>query len=642
MIGYGDTTKMLEPHYLKISDIQRCSGKRVAVDTETTGLNWWECELTDIGLYCPDAGVSGVISTLDDGVAAEAKAEIQRWSSGTTTILHNAKFDYHFLNVNPRDYGWNCIDTTVLIHLLDSRYLKSLVSAEMVFLGESSKRGYVEQAPLKSKIWTWPMDLRAVYCENDAIVTYQLAEELVPQVTDWGLWGLFQKDMQYLSVIYDIETYGIVADQEFMANSKRALDKRLLFLAEQLYEAVGHEFNWRSTKQLSKALYDDLGIPKPKNPFAGADGIDHSRFADAGKYKSTCTSTFLLTEKVHHPCGELVSALRETALMISFLKKWHELVATDGIFHSNFNITGTRTGRLSSSKPNLQNVPSEVRGRFTQSVFTGDTTRTEEYNLRKAFVAREGMIFLSVDYSQMEIRTFAILSKDPNMLKAITSGEDVHLYIALKIWGDCGAEINKIHREWSKTISFGLLYGMTVGSLQYKLNMDRARALDVIAQYKNYFPRIDPWMREIIERCKEFGYVRYWSGRIWREEDPIYFYRGCNALIQGGSADMLSIAAIRVSEWCRKQKNPNDYHIVNLVHDEIITEVPEWDVERCAKEISELMRVEDIFGIPYVTEPKWGPSYGDIVKKGKDASEYEKKKNEFEEQYEDIDEEVEA
>jgi DNA polymerase I-like protein with 3'-5' exonuclease and polymerase domains len=183
---------------------------------------------------------------------------------------------------------------------------------------------------------------------------------------------------------------------------------------------------------------------------------------------------------------------------------------------------------------------------------------------------------------------------------------------------------------------------MTVGSLQYKLNMTRARAMEVINQYKSYFPRIDPWMREIINKCRTFGYVRYWSGRIWREEDPIYFYRGCNALIQGGSADMLSIAAIRVSNWCKQQSNPNEYNIVNLVHDEIITEVPTWDVERCAAEISKIMQVEDIFGIPYVTEPKWGPTYGDIVKKGKDASEYEAKKNEFEQQFDDEDELAEA
>lgn len=621
----------MEPSFLDPSDIIKCSGKVVAIDTETNGLNFWENKLIGVGLHCPDAEVSGYIPTLDEEERILAKNMIKMLAPGTTVIMHNAKFDCHFLGVNPRDQKWNLIDTTVLVHLLDSRYKKALGTAEQIFLGENSKREYVGGAPARTKIWDWDLNLVAMYCENDCRVTYQLAQVLIPQICENGLWDLFIKDMKYISVLLDIENYGIVADKEFMSRSKNTLEERLNDLAAQLYDAVGYTFNWRSTKQLSKAIYADLGISKPKNPFADADGVDRSRFADSGKYKSTCTSTFILTEKIHHPLGELISALRETNLMISFIKKWSELSATDGLFHTNFNITGTRTGRLSSSKPNLQNVPSEVRGRFTQSVFSGDTTRTDEYNLRKAFCARPGKTFLSVDYSQMEIRVFAILSKDPNMLHAITSGEDVHMYIALKIWGDCGPDVNKVHREWSKTISFGLLYGMTVGSLQYKLNMDRTRALEVINQYKSYFPRIDPWMYEIIENCRRFGYVRYWSGRIWREEDPIYFYRGCNALIQGGSADMLSIAALRVSDWCKRQTNPEDYHIVNLVHDEIITEVPEEDVERCAKEISELMQVPDIFNIPFKTDPKWGRTYGDIVKKGKTAAEYEAEKHAFEE-----------
>ena len=618
--------------YLDLSDIAKCSGLKVALDTETTGLNWWEDSLIGVGVFCPEANVSGYIPTLDHDIRLQVKEEVKSLAPGTLVIMHNAKFDCHFLDVVPRDLGWNLIDTTVLIHLIDSRCKKGMASAELAFLGDQSKREHVAAAPARTKIWDWPTELIAKYCENDCRVTYQLAEVLVPQICDLGLWDLFLKDMRYENVLLDIENYGIIADKEFMRRSKEALEERLNDLAAQLYEAVGYSFNWRSTKQLSKALYTDLGIAKPKNPFADADGIDRSRFADSGKYKSTCTSTFLLTEKVHHPLGELVSALRETNLMISFLKKWEELSYADGLFHTNFNITGTRTGRLSSSKPNLQNVPSEVRGRFTQSVFSGDTTRTDEYNLRKAFVARPGKVFLSVDYSQMEIRVFAILSKDPNMLRAITSGEDVHMYIALKIWGDCGPDINKIHREWSKTISFGLLYGMTVGSLQYKLNMDRSRALEVINQYKSYFPRIDPWMYEIIENCRTYGYVRYWSGRLWREEDPTYFYRGCNALIQGGAADMLSIAALRVSEWCKNQSNPEDYNIVNLVHDEIILEVPELDIDRCAEEVSTIMQVPDIFNIPFKTEPKWGRTYGDIVKKGKSIEEYEEHKHDLAEE----------
>jgi len=207
---------------------------------------------------------------------------------------------------------------------------------------------------------------------------------------------------------------------------------------------------------------------------------------------------------------------------------------------------------------------------------------------------------------------FGILSQDPFMVKALTSGMDIHLYIAKSVWGDCGDEMNKIHREWSKTISFGLIYGMTVGSLMYKLNMDRRRAKEVTDQYKGQFPRIDPWMKEIIHSVRNSGYVRYWSGRIWREDNPIDAYKGCNAVVQGGCADMLSIAALRVDEWLREQGD--NYRIINFVHDELIAEVPEGDFHRCAKEVATIMQVPDLFDIPFATDPKMGRDYGDLMK----------------------------
>jgi len=245
-------------------------------------------------------------------------------------------------------------------------------------------------------------------------------------------------------------------------------------------------------------------------------------------------------------------------------------------------------------------------------VFTGNIARTDEYNLRKAIIPRPGNIFLSVDYKQMEMRMFGILSKDPFMLDALLAGKDVHLEIAIKVWGDCGYEANMIHREWSKTISFGLIYGMTLGSLQFKLNMTKLQAAKVTDQYWAQFPRIKPWMQEIIESCKMNGYLRYWSGRLWREDNPIDMYKGCNAIIQGGCADLLSIAAMRVDEWCKSLGD--DFNLVNLVHDETITEIPIDQLLTSARKISAIMEVPDLMGIPFATDCKVGNSYGDMVK----------------------------
>ena len=603
-------------YIISLNELMRCNGKTFALDTETTGLEWWEKKIIGVGVYCKELEIMGYVPTLTDEDRADVYSAMKQISSESTIIMHNAKFDLHFLKMNPRKQNLTIMDTTVMIHLLDSRNRKALKDAELVFLGSESKREHLEAAPARAKIWDWSTDLTSSYCANDCLVTYQLAELLYPRLEEMGLDKLFWKDMNYQKVLFDIEDRGVLLDENFVQRSALKLEDHVSVMAQQLFDSCGQSFNWRSPQQLSKAIYDGLGIPKPKNPFLSADGIDHSRFADAGKYKSSCTSTFLLTEKVHHPLGELISSIREADKLRKNLLKWLELEDSNHVLHTTFNQTGTRTGRLSSSKPNLQNVASHVRGRFTQSVFTGNIERTEEYNLRLAIIPRPGNLFLSVDYKQMEMRMFGILSQDPFMLNALIAGKDVHLEIAIKVWGDCGYEANMIHREWSKTISFGLINGMTLGSLMFKLNMQRMEASKVTDQYWAQFPRIKPWMNEIIESCKMNGYLRYWSGRLWREDNPIDMYKGCNALIQGGCADLLSIATMRVDEWNRKQSS--EFNLVNLVHDETITEIPSNLIIESAKEIGKLMQVEDLLGIPFATDCKVGTSYGEMIKVGKE------------------------
>jgi len=591
---------------LTFSDIEKCSGKRLSIDTETTGLQWYKNHMIGFGIYCPDADVGGYMPTDTDEERRNVRiALMDLLSSETTVIAHNLKFDFHFLGISPRECKWNVLDTAILVHLMDSRFRKSAESLEKNFLGTNTKKEFMLKGG-RNKIWNWSLDLIAPYCENDCRIEYEFAKIFTPEVVELGLWKLFLKDMEYLKDIWDIERHGIILDKSYITTCMIFQENIISEMEQHLYDAVGYEFNWRSTKQLSEALYASLGIPKPKNPFADADGVDRSRFADGGLYKSTCTSSFLLMEKVKHPLGSLIGSLRESARLLKTVETYLVQTDDDDIVHTGFNITGTRTGRLSSSKPNMQNVPSGIRGRFTQSVYSGDTSRSDEYNLRKAFVAREGKTFLSIDWKQMEMRMFGILSQDPFMLKSLKAGKDVHGDIADKVWHTR----DHTHREWSKTISFGLIYGMTLGSLMFKLNMTKAQASVVCDQYWAEFPRIKPWLNEIIEQVRKFGFVRYWSGRLWREENPIDAYKGANAQIQGGCADLLSIAELRAAKWCRDQ---GDTHkIVNLVHDEIIIELPDEDVQRASREVSKLMEVPDLFNIPFITDSKAGKSYGDL------------------------------
>jgi len=590
------------------SKILECSGKKVAIDLETTGLKFWDNKIIGMGIYCPDAEVWGYMPVENYKEIEDLKNLTRQLSPETTVIMHNAKFDCHFLRIQPRELGWTLWDTTVMVHLVDSRVRKALTNAEHIYLGSDSKRGYQEEPPRgkKNKVWEWDLDLTVKYCCNDALVTYDLAEKLYPVLEENLLLPVFVKDMFYLCDLIDVEETGFLVNIPYTHRAHDALRETESKLAEALYDSCGARFNWRSHKQLSNAIYEGLGIARPVNPFADADGVDRSKFADKGKYNSASTSTFLLMEKVKHPLGELIASLRETAKLAKTLERWATLSDENNVVHSSFNLTGTRTGRLSSSKPNLQNVPSSVRGRFTQSVYTGSMERTEEYNLRKAFISRPGKSLLAIDYKQMEMRMFGILSEDPFMLSSLYAGRDIHGDIAEAVWGTR----DKVHREWSKTISFGLIYGMTLGTLMYRLNKSKYEAKKITEKYYQTFPRIQPWLLERIAQCEDYLYLRYWSGRIWREEDRDYMYRGANAQIQGGCADILSVAEIRSAKWCRKQGT--DHNLLNLVHDELIFEIPDEHLVRSANKLSELMQVPDIFNIPFVTDTKIGKSYGEL------------------------------
>jgi DNA polymerase-1 len=306
--------------------------------------------------------------------------------------------------------------------------------------------------------------------------------------------------------------------------------------------------------------------------------------------------------------GPIVASLREANKLKTTIKKWIDGADAYEVVHAGFNLTGTRTSRLSCSKPNLQNIASKYRTKETQRSYSGDAfERTDEYNLRIGFRARPGRKFVAVDWSQMEMRMFGILSQDPFMLKTLLAGGDVHGDIAEQVWGTRDG----LHREWSKTISFGLLYGMTTGTLMHRLGMTARQARQVSEDYWTTFPTIQPWLNERIDECRTFGFVRYWSGRIWRQHNPALYYRSANAVIQGGCADILSLAAIRVDDMLL-QDYGGDPYIWNFVHDELIVEADEADAIGVCNKMVSIMQMEDLFDVPWKVSAKIGDTYGTL------------------------------
>lgn len=626
------------------------AGRWVAFDTETTGLRWAEDQSTFVMATLYSRNSAG--DQWYGAASADRLGRLVEWikafvESGGTLVLQNNKFDFHQIGLDPSSFPSRLapatpavLDTAVMAHLVDSRNRlqggvdKNLAALESEYLGTTSKADY--QAAHKGKKGganpaNWQADGEKGlfrYALNDVEVTYNVAQVLWKKLKMLGLEKLYRKEVRYMGLLWRTERRGVQISVERVQGAIAYLEAQGHVLEKQMWEAVGYEFNWRSPAQLSKALYQDYTKPdgtkviKPVNPFLSADGIDHSKMAHKNLYNVNGTNSFILLEKAKHPLGSLVLGLRESAKLKKVLEGWLELAheGAEGAFtlHTNYRMNGTRTGRISSAEPQLQNIPSDVRVHETQAVYTGDAMhRTDAYNLRRCIVARDGYTFVSVDHQQQEGRLFGIISNDPVMRTALEHKLDIHMMVAKLVWGDQGESLNKLHREWAKTISFGMIYGMTKGSLQHRLNNTAEEADAIANEYLTTFPRIGPFLEETIKTVMQAGYVRYWSGRIWRETNKIWAYKGANALVQGGSADLISIAAIRCQAYLddvARRVGCDIGHLVLIVHDELVFEVMDEYMEEVNPRLLDIMEVRDLFGLPFPADIKVGKSFGELVK----------------------------
>jgi DNA polymerase-1 len=583
------------------------------LDLETTGLDWWREKIVGIGIRLEPEGREEFFPYPDPGWLREYLLEYRN----RVWIGHNIKFDLLFVNYPPEIvYSLQIRDTMDMVHLYDSRLSKSLVEVEKEFLGSETKFWHLHQEN-KRKIKSWDLDKVKEYCLNDVLITWNVFRKLEPELEKLEVFHIFRKNMELLKVLYEIEYFGFLFDKEEADRSIKILEENLKLQEEQFFQKVGVRFNWRSHKQLSYYAYDYLGFPRPENPFLDpVTGEDLGRNPESRKYNSTMVSSSILVGKAKHPWALDIQFLRETDKAIDFIQRLSSLTDDKNFLHSSFNISGTRTGRISSSRPNLQNIMSGMRGFFLSSSFLDAEAveailnRSQAYNVRRLFIARPGYKIVSIDYKQMEMRMFGIVSKDPHMLEFLQAGTDIHSQIAQRVWG----KADEITRDWAKQIGFGLIYGMTMGSLRFRLNLTLEEAKKITSDYWNTFPTIRPWLFGVVEECKKKGYLRYWSGRIWREDRVEKMYRGANALIQGGCADLLSVAVLRVNNYIKR--NNLDIRMVNLVHDEIVFEMREEDFEHIPK-IANIMQVEDLFGIPFIVDVKIGRSHGELESYGK-------------------------
>jgi DNA polymerase-1 len=398
-------------------------------------------------------------------------------------------------------------------------------------------------------------------------------------------------------------------EESFCHAAIAEFDRNIISLERDLFDSVGFEFDYRSSNQLSDAIYTSLGLEKPENPFVDEWG-NPKKTPQAKIYTKTATGTPLLV-KHDHPLKTTIIDLRETIKLKEYAEKYLRLRDSDGYLHASFNPTGTITGRLSCSDPNLQQLAAKYRKYNLESVYTGGSERVGGYNLRQALCSRPGYRIVSIDHKQQEARLLAILSKEPTLLKFMADREDIHMGIAIRVWGDCGKAENKKHREWSKATVFGLSYGMSDESLQehYKKHSIDANAYDVKQQFFATFPKLQPWFQETMRQIEQDSGIRYWSGRYWFPYYSSEAYKGINAIIQGGAGDFLSVVLLRANQILEKY---GWGYIISIIHDEALFEIKEEFVSVAAPILARVMEGEDIFGVPFLTDIEVGDSYGTL------------------------------
>ncbi len=417
----------------------------------------------------------------------------------------------------------------------------------------------------------------------------RLAEALSDGVEKTGMSSLLYDIEQPLcEVLASMEVLGVKVDSDGIRSFGEGLKADIRELEQKIYAQAGHEFNISSPKQLGKVLFDEMGLPRGKK-----------------NHRGYSTSAEVMDELVNiHPIAQDILDYRTlTKLLSTYVDGLLSEVCPDGRVRSEFRQTETRTGRISSSNPNMQNIP--VRKELGR-------------NMRKFFVAEEGKILLDADYSQIELRVLSSMSGDKNMQEAFLSGADIHTRTASQVFGLPEEFVDPNMRRAAKAVNFGIIYGIGAFSLSKDINCSVAEADRYIKNYLGTYPGIDEFMQKTVEGAERDGYVTTLFGRRRyipelkasnRNLKAFGRRAAMNAPIQGTAADIIKIAMIRVY---RRLKEENlDAKLILQVHDELIVEASQECREAAAKALSEEMQSAVKMAVPLTAEVNAGESWYD-------------------------------
>lgn len=580
------------------------NSRLIALDTETTSTDQMRAKLVGIslavepgyGYYLPvgHSKAEGEQLTIDQVLSALSGPLTD---SGIQKAGHNIKYDAvvlerYGLRVSPLSF-----DTMIAEWLINpaSRNLglKKLAWVRLnrmmrdieELIGKGSKQITMAEVSIEEA---------AAYAVDDVVVLLDLIPVLKKDLQAHKVWDLFTDlEIPLIPVLLDMELRGIRLDPEFLDQMSDKLARDLDRLEKRIFQRVGREFNLNSPKQLSQALFEELNLTPPDRTNKTASG-----------YFSTAADV-LEAMADSHEVPALVLEYREFAkLKSTYVDALREQInpATQRV-HTSYNQTGSVTGRLASSDPNLQNIP--VRTEIGREV-------------RKAFVASEGWSLIAVDYSQIELRVVAHMAEDQAMLEAFASGRDIHAATAAAIYSLPLEEISPDQRRKAKAINFGLIYGMSPYGLTQTTDLTLAEAEQFVEAYFQKFPGVKGYLDGIREKALKEGYVETLLGRrryfpqlasganvnVRRREER----EAVNAPIQGTAADIMKLAMLDVDQAIKQSKYAA--RILLQVHDELVLEAPDKEVQPVISLVKTTMENAYKLDIPLTTEASYGKNWG--------------------------------
>jgi len=427
------------------------------------------------------------------------------------------------------------------------------------------------------------------YLAASALLLGELHNRLESSLKAADLWSLYRDlELPLAYLLAAMEHTGILVDRGKLERLGEELDRHSTQIAEQIYTEAGEKFNINSPKQLGVILYDKLGLPVLKRTKTGPS-----------------TSAEVLEQLSAYPIVSLVLEYRQVEkLRSTYADALVQLISPEtGRIHTTFHQTVTATGRLSSSNPNLQNIP----------VRTSAGRR-----IREAFVAPPGSVLMSADYSQIELRVLAHISADEALMEAFRSGKDIHTQTASEVFGVPMDQVSEEQRSAAKAINFGIVYGISSFGLAKGINLTRAEAQAYIDKYFNRYPKVKQYMDETVKRGRDLGYVttilkrrRYLPDLRSRNFTLRSFASrmAMNSPIQGSAADIIKLAMLRVERALRDAGLAAK--ILLQVHDELVLEVPEAEIEAAAQIVRTEMDGALELKVPLVAEVKIGQNWRD-------------------------------